>query len=247
MTLFHFIPQDNPISRLHPLVKLALLGTTALFAFMIDELWLLTGYFFIVLGIILIFRIRFGRAIMVVKLFITGIPVLLALFVLSYLWKEPSWTSGILRGLREGVLYSLRFLNLILMNFVIVLSSDPREIVYVFRSFRIPETISQIMAHVINLFPRLVQEIRTIVEAQTLRGMQFRNLWRPSNWLPLALPVVLATMRYSEQMAISLELRGGMDVPASAKQRFRPADWIVLAACVGIIVYAASRYQLPPL
>jgi energy-coupling factor transporter transmembrane protein EcfT len=173
--------------------------------------------------------------------------MMLGLFVLSYLWREPTYSAGALRGLNEGTLYALRFLSLILVNFVIVLSTDPREVYYVFRSLRIPDTISQIMSHVINLFPRLVQEIQAIAEAQTLRGMRWRNLWRPSSWLPLALPVLLATMRYSEQMAISLELRGGMNVQIEAKRRLGIIDWIVLAFCIAIIALSVSMYRMPAL
>ena len=245
--MFHFTPQNNLITRLHPLVKVALLGTTALFAFMIADIRILAVCLVMIFAVIAVFRIRFGRAIIVVKLFAVGIPMLLALFVLSYLWKEPSYTAGAFRGLTEGARYSLRFLTLILINFVIVLSTDPREMYYVFRSMRVPDTISQIMAHVINLFPRLMQEIQSIVEAQTLRGMRWKNLWRPSSWLPLALPVVLATMRYSEQMAISIELRGGMDVQVGGRKRFRATDWVVLAACVIIVVFSVSQYRMPSL
>jgi energy-coupling factor transport system permease protein len=243
--LFHFTPQDNLITRLHPLVKVTLLGTTAVFAFMVSEVWMLAVYLTVVLAVIALFRIRFGRAIVLVKLFMIGIPMMLGLFVLSYLWREPTYAAGALRGLNEGILYALRFLSLILVNFIIVLSTDPREVYYVFRSLLVPDTISRIMAHVINLFPRLVQEIQAIAEAQTLRGMRWRNLWRPSNWLPLALPVVLATMRYSEQMAISLELRGGMDIPVEARKRLGFIDWLVLAACFTIIALTVRMYRMP--
>ncbi len=230
---------------MHPLVKVALLGTTAVFAFMVSVLWVLVVYLAFIVGGIALFRIRLGRAVILVKFFIIGLPMMLGLFVLSYLWREPTYAEGALRGLTEGTLYALRFLTLILVNFVIVLSTDPREVYYVFRSLRVPDTISQIMAHVINLFPRLAQELQAIAEAQTLRGMCWRNLWRPSSWLPLALPVVLATMRYSEQMAISLELRGGIDIPVEAKSRLGMIDWIVLAVCVAIITLSVSMYRMP--
>ena len=222
-----------------------LLGTTAVFMFMVSKVWMLTVYLTVVVAVIVLFRIRFGQAIVVVKLFMIGIPMLLGLFVLSYLWRESTYTAGVLRGLKEGTLYTLRFISLILANFVIVLSTDPREVYYVFRSLHIPDTISRIMAHVINLFPRLVQEIQAIAEAQTLRGMRWRNLWRPSDWLPLALPVILATMRYSEQMAISLELRGGIEVPVEAQRQLGFIDWIVLASCLAIIVLSVRLYQMP--
>ena len=245
MTLFHFTPQDNLITRLHPLVKVVLLGTTAVFSFMVSDIRMLAFYLAVIVMVIAVFKIRFGRAILLVKMFILGIPVMLGLFVLSYLWREATYAEGALRGLTEGTLYSLRFLTLIFVNFIIVLSTDPREVYYVFRSLRVPDTISRIMAHVINLFPRLMVEIQAIAEAQTLRGMRWRNLWRPSSWLPLALPVVLATMRYSEQMAISLELRGGMSIPVEARRRLGFVDWLVFAVCAAVIVISVKMFRMP--
>ena len=243
--LFHSTQQNNMINRLHPLTKVLILVTTAVVVFMVDRLAFLGAYLLAVLAIVVVCRIRFGRALVLLKLFAVGIPMLMAVFVLSYLWKEPTYTMGCVRGIHEGLRYSLRFLNLILVNFMVVLSTDPREIFYTFKLLKFPDTVSQVMAHVINLFPRLLQEIQTIVETQKLRGMQWRNMWRPSNWMPLALPVMLATMRYSEQTAISLELRGGLDPSPSTRRLFRGTDWIVLILCILLMAAAAMQYHPP--
>lgn len=243
--LQHYTPCDNLITRLHPLVKVLLLCTTAMFAFMVSHLGVLMGYFICILIVILVFRIRFGRALIAIKLFMLGIPMLMGVFVLSHLWKEPTYGMGVAAGLTEGARYSLRFLSLMLVNFIIVLSTDPRELFYAFSILHLPDPISRIMAHVINLFPRLVQEIRIIVEAQTLRGMQWKNLWRPGSWMPLVLPVILATMRYSEQTAISIELRGGMDSPGAIVARFTVTDAVVSVLCAVIMVASIMQYNIP--
>ncbi len=243
--LQHYTPCENIITRLHPLVKVLLLCTTAIFAFMVSDIIILAAYLVVILMLIRIFQIKFGRALIVLKLFAMGIPMLMVLFVLSYLWKEPTYRMGAITGLLEGSRYSLRFLSLILMNFIIVLSTDPREMFYAFDALHLPDPISRIMAHVINLFPRLVQEIRIVFEAQTLRGMQWKNLWRPSSWMPLVLPVILASMRYSEQTAISIELRGGLDSPGAITPRFTIADSIASVLCVLIIIASILQYKMP--
>jgi energy-coupling factor transporter transmembrane protein EcfT len=243
--LLNYTLQNNPFTALHPLVKIVFLGTTAAFAFMVSDMLILILYLFAVLAFIALYKIKFGQLAIIIKLFIAGIPALIILFILSYLWKEPSLKEGAIRGLVEGLRYSLRFLSLILANFIVVLSTDPREIFYAFRLLHIPDTISKIMAHVINLFPRLVQEIQAIVEAQTLRGMQWRNMWRPSQWLPFALPVILSTMRYSEQMAISIELRGGIELPPHTTAHLRKTDFAMLIGCAVALVYAIHSYVMP--
>lgn len=238
--LFPSTRPDTAFARLNPFVKVAILASTAVTVFFLRDLWTLALCLAAAIGAIRLFSIAFGRAVILVKLFIIGQPVFIGLFVLSYLWREPTMTEGAMRGLYEGALYSIRFLILILVNFAVVLTTDPREIIATFRALRIPETVSQILAHVINLLPRLVEEFRSIVDAQRARGMQLKRLWRPSSWIPIALPVVLSAMRYSEQTAISLELRGGMQREEATLPPFGAADWLVSAVCV--IAAAGSAY-----
>ena len=236
--LFHVISNDNFISRLHPLIKIILLITTAVFAFLISNIILLVIYLGIILIIIRIFKVKFGKAAGIIKLFMLSLPMLMAVFVLSYLWKEQTYTEGLLIGIREGSIYALRFLNLILMNFLIAACTDPRDILHALKAIKIPDVISQIITHVVNLLPRLIHEVKNIVEAQTLRGMQFKSMWRLSNWMPVTMPIIFATVRYSEQSAISLELRRGLDNPHYQLPKFGLSDWSVGIICILIMFFS---------
>jgi energy-coupling factor transport system permease protein len=235
MMLLHSTPDDTFITRLSPLIKVLLLVTTAVFAFFTSNILILSLYLLIVTAGIRFFNIDFGRALLLVKLFLMGLPVLITLFILSYLWREPTYYEGFMTGSAEGIRYALRFMNLILVNFAVVLSTDPREIVCALRAVRLPVLLSQILAHVINLLPRLLEEVRAIAEAQTARGMRWKNLWRPSRWIPVTLPVIMAAMRFSEQTAISIELRGGLDDSPHRLPRLTRADWLVGVVCAVII------------
>ncbi len=240
--MFHSA-SDTLLARLHPLVKVAVLASTAVFAFSTADLRLLAGALAVTVAAIPLLKVEFGRAMLVVRLFLLGLPMLTVLFLLSYLWKEPTLAGGALRGLAEGARYTVRFLILILVNFAVVLSTDPREIITALRMIRFPPALCQILAHVVTLLPRLTDETRAVAEAQTARGMRWRSLWRPSRWLPVALPVVLAVMRTSEQAAISLELRGGALIPVNAPARFTWADRLVGAACLALIVFSIGQYS----
>ncbi|MFC1562770.1 energy-coupling factor transporter transmembrane component T family protein [candidate division KSB1 bacterium] len=243
--LFHSITNDDLISRLNPLIKILLLLTTAVFAFLVSNISFLLIYLFIILTIVRLSKIKFGKALIIIKLFILGIPMLITIFVLSYLWKEQTYTEGILVGIREGIAYALRFLNLVLINFLVVLCTDSREILNTLRAVKIPEIISQIISHIINLLPRLIQELKYIIEAQTLRGMQWKGMWRPSNWMPITLPIILAAIRYSEQSAISLELRCGLNNHYYRLPKFKIADWGVAITCALIIAFSIMQYSFP--
>jgi len=244
--LFHVMSNDNFIYRLNPLIKIILLITTAVFAFLISNIILLVISLGIILLTIRIFRIKFGKAAVIIKLFILSLPMLIAIFVLSYLWEEQTYTAGLLIGIHEGSIYALRFLNLILMNFLIATCTDPREILHALKAIKIPDIICQIITHVVNLLPRLAQEMRNIVEAQTLRGMQFKSMWKPSNWMPVTLPIILAAVRYSEQSAISLELRRGLNNPNYQLPKFRLSDWSVGTICILIVLFSIMQYHFEP-
>ncbi|MEA2063478.1 MAG: energy-coupling factor transporter transmembrane component T [Gemmatimonadota bacterium] len=243
--LFHDTPNENFITRLSPLVKILLLVSTAVFAFTVSDILLLGVCLGVILVTILVFDIRFGQAAIVIKVFVLGLPVLIGVFVLSYLWSVPGWREGLNKGLVEGSLYALRFLNLILVNFMVAACTDPREFICALRALRLPETLCQIIAHVINLLPRLARELRDILEAQTLRGMRWHSLWRPASWVPLAIPLILAAMRYSEQSAISLELRHGIGNPVYRLRKPALSDLCVAVLCAGIITYSIMQYSFP--
>jgi len=234
----------NFFSCLNPLVKITILGTTAVAVFFTSSLSVLGIYLCIILAGIRLLKIEFGRTLILIKLFILSLPALLLLFILSFLWKEPTLQEGFVSGITEGTRYALRFLILVLMNFTVVLSTDPREVIVALKALRLPDILTQIFAHVINLMPRMFEEIRSVIEAQRVRGMKLKNLWRPSHWIPVALPVILSVMRYSEQTAISLELRGGLRDENYNPMPFRLFDWIAGGLCFAIIVISVAHYYL---
>lgn len=233
---------DTPLARLHPLVKTAVLAAAAIFAFSVADIRILGAALVLAIACIRLMRVDFGRTMIVMRLFLFGLPMLYALFILSFLWKEPTLTAGAMRGLAEGTRYSLRFIILILVNFAIVLSTDHREIITALRMLRLPPALCQILAHVVTLLPRLTDETRAVIEAQTARGMRWTSLWRPSRWLPVTLPVILSVMRTSEQAAISLELRGGAEIPAGKHAPFTWTDRFVSAACLALIIFSIRQY-----
>ena len=119
---------NNNISILHPAVKIFLFITTVVFVFFVSNLLFLSMYLAAVLLIVKYFKISFGQALFIIKLFLLGTPILIGIFILSYLWKQPTYVEGIIMGIREGTAYILRFLNVIIINFMIISCTDSREI-----------------------------------------------------------------------------------------------------------------------
>ncbi len=235
--------EGSPIGRLHPLVKVILLVSTAVFACFVSNHGLLAAFLALVILGSRLSGLSFGRSGSLIKLYLLSAPMLLVVFVLSYLPGASSLAQGVLLGLQQGSLYVLRFLILILVNTLVVSYSDPREILQVLRALHFPEVAGCLIVHVINFLPRLSREMQTIVEAQSLRGLRWRRLWRPSSWLPLAVPMLLSTMRYSEQSAISLELRRGLGNVSRPLPRLAGRDWCALALCLALAAFSLARYD----
>jgi energy-coupling factor transporter transmembrane protein EcfT len=66
--------------------------------------------------------------------------------------------------------------------------------------------------------------------------MRWRRCWNPGQWLPVAIPAIMAVMRFSEQTAISLELRGGTIQENEKIKPFQIRDWTAGACCTALII-----------
>jgi energy-coupling factor transport system permease protein len=61
-----------------------------------------------------------------------------------------------------------------------------------------------------SLCPVMLNEARAVVEAQSARGFELRRMLRPANWPPVAVPLVTNVMKRSNDLAIVIELKGGL-------------------------------------
>jgi energy-coupling factor transporter transmembrane protein EcfT len=78
------------------------------------------------------------------------------------------------------------------------------------RRFRVPREFCLMIVVILRFFPVMLDEARAVVEAQSARGFELRRMLSPANWLPVAVPLVTNVMKKSNDLAIVIELRGGL-------------------------------------
>ena len=174
---------------------------------------------------------RLGRRIVLTA--IGGYPATFILFAVA-LWHpaRAAWPN-LAESARASGVFTLRIVDIVLANVLLMLTTDPREFARSLRGWYLPAEICLILMTVLRFLPLAGQQARRILEAQRCRGYRLRRLWRPSAWLPLCLPLMVATLHRAEALAISLELRGfTTGVHALAPPRgWRWPDYAAAAGC----------------
>jgi len=142
------------------------------------------------------------------------LPWMAVLFVLAGREATGTWSAGAVWGLVRLAPYGTRIGCLMLANLMFLNATPLPELMAVLRRLAIPDRIALFLMTLIRFLPSVLQEVRRVVEAQRCRGLERRRLLTPSGLLALAVPLFLAQIQKSHDLALSLEIRGY----ASSKQ-----------------------------
>lgn len=145
---------------------------------------------------------------LVVALVVTGMPVILLLCILGGIEKAPTWREGIILGASWYGLFSLRLMAVVLADLLVVKLTSFSNLILSLRSLRLPSGVVLFTSALISMLPNILAMALRVIEVQRCRGFDSKKMLRPSSFLPLFIPVFLAQMRRSADLALSLELRG---------------------------------------
>jgi energy-coupling factor transport system permease protein len=139
---------------------------------------------------------------------VLGLPTLLLLFLLGGIEKTADWRQGLLLGLAWLGVFSLRLVIVLLADVLVVKWTSFSDMLLSLRSLGLPGKAVLFVSALTSLLPAMFAMGLRVVEVQRARGFETRRLVRPSQFLPLFVPVFLAQMRRASELALSLELRG---------------------------------------
>ncbi len=153
---------------------------------------------------------------------------------------------GIPGATTEGVLYGsamgLRLVAMLVAGLLLLGSTRVEEIAWGLTRFGLPYRLSFALTLAFRLVPLFFETYRTIEEAQRSRGLDIRRsaLERLRGVIPLLIPVFVAGLRRTDQLAVALEAKGfgrpGKRTSVVSRV-MRAGDWIALAATVLLIVF----------
>lgn len=240
---------NSLLHRLHPLVKLAWLValTVLLFA---SPSWLLA---LVLLAACLAafplndFSLTKRRG---MRLFISTALFLLMLQLLFNRQGETLWQIGSVvltkQGLETGTLVAARFLCIILLSTLFVLSTSPADFAYALMQAGLPYRYGFALVSALRFAPIFEQEAIQVYQAQLARGVAYdrRDLRRlVTLFRQFSLPLLVSIFHKVNNLAYSMEGRSfGRYPDRSYYQPIRPGriDWIaagVLAAGVLAVIF----------
>ena len=216
------------LHTLSPFTKFLVLTALTVGVFFARSPWMLAGMLLYILGLFLLGSARAGALKWLFVPFLLGLPATVAVFVVSYWVEFGDFQAGLWRGLSEGGLFLARILVLLTANILFVRTTDMRRFAECLDALRVPHTIVVLITTVFRFFPFIIAQAQRIVEVQRSRGLRPTHLLWPRRFLPIVIPLLLINMQRAHDMALSLEMRGGLRRRRQASLDLRWPDWAAM-------------------
>ena len=209
--LFEYVPGNSFIHRLNPVTKLLLTVVICVAAFVTDRLPVLLG----LLAVDLLFGIVAGvagRTWNILRGLLKIAAFLFLLQALLYRGGNPVFWIITDQGLLTAGKVVLR-LVVVCMPLALVLAvtriTDLTNAMV--QVLHVPYQYAFTLSTAIRFIPQFLEEMSGIMEAQTARGVAFdkaRGLKKFSMILPLCAPLLISSVRRTDQTAVAAEVRG---------------------------------------
>jgi len=240
-------PGNSLAHRLYPLTKFAwlLVGTLLLFTIQDGRLVMVTALLF---GAALSW---INRAIWQIRGFRLVIFTGAALFLLYVLFEKSGrvWfnpgvdifqlTTG---GLQLGMRFAGRFLAIVFMSYVFILSTDPSDLAYALMKIGLPYRFGFMLVTALRLAPVMEDEGQTIYRAQLARGIRYdqTNLKKVVLLFQQFLtPLLISALRRADKLVFSMEGRGFGAQPKRTFRQRPTATRLDLHLSLGLTLYFA--------
>ncbi len=224
-------PGHSLLHRLHPLTKAAwlLFGTVAVFA--VASPWAVVGAVVLLLLGFLVAGVRLGR-VRGTRLFVTTALLLGAIQVLFVREGAALAEIGPLvvtaGGVERGVYVGGRFLSVVLLSYLFVLTTEPNDLAYALMRAGLPYRYGFALITALRLVPAFEQEGQIVYNAQLARGVRY-DARSPRRFLTLArqfvLPLLVSALGKVDALAVSMEGRCFGKYPTRTFLRQTRATW----------------------
>lgn len=243
-----YIPGNSLIHRLYPLTKFAwlLAGTLIVFIIQDGRLLMMTAGVFTSLVVFTnrnIWRIRGFRF-----AFLTGAGLLILYLLFEKSGQvvlDPGFellkitSEGVMLGLR----FSGRFLTIVMMSYIFILTTDPGDLAYALMKIGLPYRYGFMLVTALRLAPVLEDEGRIIYQAQLVRGIRYDQA-SPRKVVLFAqqfmTPILTSALRRADKLVFSMEGRGfGAQSTRTFRKRPIPTRFDLYIS-IGLTIYFSA-------
>jgi energy-coupling factor transport system permease protein len=244
-------PGTSALHHLHPLVKMAWLLFGTVFVFAVPNAWVIASVTAALLVTFPLVGVRPGE-VRGTRLFATTALLLGMLQVLFTHKGAPIMTIGPIAitagGIAAGVYVAGRFLSVVLLSYLFVLTTEPNDLAYALMRAGLPYRYGFALITALRLVPVFEQEGQIVYNAQLARGVRY-DVRSPRRLLTLArqffLPLLVSALSKVDALAVSMEGRCFGKYPARTFLRKVHATWRDVVATgllvVGIVGLAIVR------
>lgn len=206
-------PGDSLFHRLHPLVKAGWMVFATVLVFVVSSPWAVLAVLGLVVLAFPLARLRLGQ-VRGARLFTTTALLLGALQIL-FVREGPvlvrvgplTVTGG---GVEAGAYVAARFLSVVLVSYLFVLTTDPNDLAYATMQAGLPYRYGFALITALRLVPVFEQEGQIVYRAQLARGVRY-DTRSPRRFLTLArqffLPLLVSALGKVDSLAVSMEGR----------------------------------------
>ncbi|HID90779.1 TPA: energy-coupling factor transporter transmembrane protein EcfT [Candidatus Bathyarchaeota archaeon] len=233
MKFAEYVEGDSAIHRLDPRSKITLCATFILAAFTLNHPIFMLALFLLVLLLSRVARIHrefFAQT----KTLFSVVVMAFLLWSFFYRWSlfaavSPSrviFKAGPLvldeLGLLYGITMPLRVLILIGAPLLVIMTTPFSDITYSLTKLGLPYKIAFTTGLSLRLIPTLSEEMVTIRQAQTARGLELEGgglIDRVRAHVPVLIPLMVRAIGLADRMSLAMEARGFEAYPTRTSYR----------------------------
>ncbi|MBN1485420.1 MAG: energy-coupling factor transporter transmembrane protein EcfT [Chloroflexia bacterium] len=244
-------PGDSFLHRLHPLVKAGWLLLGTVLVFVLHSPWWVLLLLGLVLAAFAAGRLPL-RGVRGLGLF-AGTALFLGLLQVLFVREgrvlfQLGPFAPTAAGVEAGLYVAGRFLVVVLLSYLFVLTTEPAELAYALMRAGLPYRYGFALITALRLVTVFEQEGLTVYRAQLARGVRY-DVRSPRRFLTLGrqffLPLLVSALSKVDALAVSMEGRCFGKYPRRTflrQVRFRQADGVALA--ILLLVVAATALGL---
>lgn len=238
-------PGNSIFHRLHPLVKGAWLLSGTVAVFVVPSPFVVLS----VLGLLLLAfpwaglslgKVRGGRLFITTALLLGALQAIFVHRGTVLVELGPlTVTTG---GVEAGVYVAGRFVSVVLLSYLFVLTTDPNDLAYALMHAGLPYRYGFALVTALRLAPIFEQEGQIVYQAQLARGVRY-DARSPRRFLTLArqffMPLLVSALGKVDGLAVSMEGRCFGKYPTRTFLReIRPTrlDGVAVAALLLIVI-----------
>jgi len=205
MQFYDFIYRDSLIHKLDPRTKILWVIALTFLVFMTTNTYIILAAFAFVVFSIFLAKLPPKAVWTSSKVFVVGFTIAYVILFSLLLWD-------IRQGVAGGILFSIKFLIIILSTIVFAMSTSPRDFISSLTKLKIPYEIAFMLTLAIRFIPVITKEFNHVMNAQKARAHKIKlSLKHPiesaKSFVPIIIPTLLILFKKSFDLALSVESR----------------------------------------